>query len=91
MKTTTTPAVIALSIAIPLLSLSAEEPVTLPTTTQVTEQVEALKEEIKRQELILQALKDRLSAIEEVPKKEGEFIVNLVGGEPTLMGTKVSF
>jgi CMP-2-keto-3-deoxyoctulosonic acid synthetase len=90
MKTTTT-TIIALSIAIPLLSLSAEEPVVSPTTPQVAEQVEALKKEIERQELILRALNDRLSAIEEVPTKEGEFIINLVGGEPTLMGSKISF
>ncbi len=90
MKTTTITTIIALSVIIPLLPLSAEEankPQFLP---QSPEQVEALKQEIKRQELILQALKDRLSVIEKDSAKEEPFVITLVGGQPRLMEADVS-
>jgi biopolymer transport protein ExbD len=79
--------IIALATLFILPIVEAEDSTTARDPNENLAEVQKLKEEISRQEIILQALKERLSTLE--PKKqEKELIINLIQGQPVF---QVSF
>jgi len=72
------------------LPIKAEEGQKLLEATPRISEIQQLKEEIKRQEIMLQDLTKRLTTLESKDQKEKTFVINLIDGRPVLLGSEVS-
>lgn len=82
--------IIAISVLCTALPLKAEEEDTPSLENSPISSVDQLKQEIKRQKIILEALNDRLLVLKAQHEKHEEFIIHLSGGQAFLMEKQVS-
>jgi len=75
-------------LTLPLVQ--AEDITTLEAPIPSVSEIEKTKEEISRQAIILQALKERLANLESGNRNEKEFVINLIKGQAVLMGAEIS-
>jgi len=83
-------AIITLTALLSVLPAGASESEQQPVVNPFVSEIQQIKEEIKRQEIILVSLKDRLLILETGNKEEKEFVINLIGSQPVLKGIDVS-
>lgn len=83
-------AILAVTSFLVILPSKAEEADRLSKEESPVSEALQIKEEIKKQELLLQVLKDRLAALESNEQREEVFIIDMVGGKLMLKGVEFS-